>query len=85
MVDVHAINTELASILDVIQINGRRILQRRDGKTTLPGQPYKTLQGDDLLPYLRQAHLTTELDKMASKLYYVSCWLLYPAMGIILT
>lgn len=71
MVNSHLISTELAPILDVIEVNGRKILQRRDGKTTLPGQPRKAIQGDDLLPYLRQAHLTDELDKMAPNLYYV--------------
>ncbi|OCK72840.1 hypothetical protein K432DRAFT_430872 [Lepidopterella palustris CBS 459.81] len=72
MVNSHAISTELAPILDVVQINGRKVLQRRDGHTTLPGQPRKALQGDALLPYLRQAHLTAELDKMAPKLYYLA-------------
>jgi hypothetical protein len=71
MANMPTISTELAPILDVVQTNSRKALTRRDGKTTLPGQPWKKLQGDDLLPYLRQAHLTTELDKMAPNLYYV--------------
>jgi len=71
MTNLPKITVELAPLLDVVQTNNKKILVRRDGKATLPGQPRKTLHGDGLVPYLRQAHLTTELDQMAPRLFYV--------------
>jgi hypothetical protein len=72
--------TELYTLLKAIQRPDNRTthynLERVDLEITLPGQARIALQEPHLAHYLRKDHLTTELDKAASKLWLVSaCFL----------
>jgi hypothetical protein len=68
--------TELNTLLEAVKSPGNSgafsLLQRKDGASTLPGQPRISLKPTELEEYLRAAHLTPELDKAVSKLWLVS-------------
>jgi hypothetical protein len=68
-VDLDAITP--LSVCESSPPNGRKRLERPDGKKALPSQPYVRLDGADLLPHLRSAHMTSELDRMAPYLWLV--------------
>jgi hypothetical protein len=59
-------------VLEATRIGSQDGLRRRDGKSTLPGQPRIKLQHPDLIIYLRKAHLTPGLDKLTPHLWLVS-------------
>lgn len=68
------VDVELASILVISRDGpGRPNLASIQGKATLPGQPRVRLEDEDgLIMYLKSAHLTPELDRLAPYLWLVS-------------
>ncbi|KAF3026353.1 hypothetical protein E8E14_006487 [Neopestalotiopsis sp. 37M] len=52
-------------------VDGQKCLRRRDGKNTLPGQPWVRLNGETRA-YLQKAHLVTDLDRLSPYLALIS-------------
>jgi len=63
---------EFGERLKVRETEGGKVLARKDGGTTLPGEPLIQLVGDNLLPHLRKVFVTPELDRMSTYFRFVS-------------
>ncbi|KAK0717566.1 hypothetical protein B0T26DRAFT_645657 [Lasiosphaeria miniovina] len=66
------VETQLNGQLVVERVGSKKVLRRNDLHNTLPGEPLLTLDGDQLLPRLREVYLTPELDRMAPYFRFIA-------------